>query len=54
MCDTYDGKSRGSESTGPSEAGNSTRLRGVFTGEELGNAIGDELPAINALAHCAR
>lgn len=53
MCDTYDGKSRGSESTGPSEAGNSTRLRGVFTGEELGNAIGDELPAINALVHRA-
>jgi hypothetical protein len=42
---TYDGKSRGSESDGASE-GISTRLPGVFVGEELGNAIGDELPAM--------
>lgn len=42
---THEGKSSGSESRGPSE-GNSTRLRGVFAGDELGKAIGDELPAV--------
>ena len=44
---THDGKSRGSESCGRSEVG-ATRLRGVFTGEDDGNAIGDELPSENA------
>lgn len=39
----HEGKSSGSESGGLSE-GISTRLRGV-AGEELGKAIGDELPA---------
>jgi hypothetical protein len=41
---TYEGKWRGSESGGPSE-GISTRLLGVFVGDELGNGIGDELAA---------
>jgi len=41
---TYEGKSRGSESGGASD-GRSTRLLGVFAGDELGNAIGDELRA---------
>lgn len=41
----YDGKSKGSESGGTSE-GNPTRLLGVFEGDELGNAIGDELPTV--------
>lgn len=44
---THDGKSRGSESCGRSEVG-ATRLRGVLTGEDDGNAIGDELPSENA------
>lgn len=41
-----EGKSRGSDSGGASE-GISTCLLGVFTGDELGNAIGDELPTPN-------
>lgn len=43
----HEGKSSGSESGGLSD-GMSTRLRGV-AGEELGNAIGDELPTSMAV-----
>jgi hypothetical protein len=39
----YEGKLRGSES----DMTVSSRLRAGLSGEELGNAIGDELPAVD-------